>query len=173
MEPKESMLAAVARAAGLDQIAKPPVASTVNRMAVQAGPPGRESPRQLLATAPSVMSAPKSFHEQILADWKADAALQTEFGSLGAYSAWREQEHCKKTGIRAEQLRAQHPDVTSYITGLEKAGLQLSSANRLAINGYAETWRASSEIRAEFGSFAVFASYMRAKDGGRARIFSR
>lgn len=169
MDANESMLVAVARAAGLDR----PVSAPAPRANAPVSPAAAQEFQPTMTPAASARQpAPKavSFHEQVIADWKANAAIRAEFGSLAAYAGWREHDHRQKTGATADQLRSQHPDVTAYITHLEKAGRHVSPAEKLAINGYAETWRASAEIRAEFGTFGTFAAYMRAKASGHLRV---
>lgn len=62
-------------------------------------------------------------------------------------------------------------EAQGYIASMEARGHRLDTSARAAIVGYAKTWAGSADVRAEFGTFEVFASYMRAKDKGAVRIF--
>lgn len=64
-------------------------------------------------------------------------------------------------------------EATAYIASLEARGHRVDANARSAIAGYAKTWSASADVRAEFGAFEVFASFMRAKDKGAVRIFGQ
>lgn len=156
-----SMLAAIAKAAGFDDFEKPqPVAV---HFPVAAAPVGTAAQRPAPVAELSVA-------EQIIQTWKTDANIRAEFGSLSTYAAWRKQDAAKAAGISIAQINAQSPDVSGY---LAKHGGNLASGERLAIEGYGAAWRASKDIRQEFGTFEVFAAFMRAKARGQARILGQ
>lgn len=64
-------------------------------------------------------------------------------------------------------------EAESYMASLEARGHRLDTAARDAIAGFEKTWSSSAEIRSEFGSFAIFASFMRAKSQGSVRILGQ
>lgn len=107
-----------------------------------------------------------SVPEQIVQNWNGDPSIRTEFKSQSTYAAWYGHEAAKKSGISASQLQAQTPDVSGYLARLEG---KLAPGENLAISGYADTWRDSPEIRAEFRTFEVYAAYMRARARGHGR----
>ncbi len=131
-----------------------------------------------LANGP-VASSPISFsqaitsNDRILAEWTADSALQAEFRTFASYRAWRQHEDARRTGKRISAVKAETPKVEGYVAGIERNGTLLTAQEKAAIRKHADTWRRSEDIRTEFGSFSAFASYMRAKDAGRCRIFGQ
>lgn len=149
----KSMLAAIAEAAGLNEPEIPQ----------SHAPAFRAAPIQPPPTPAPELSLP----EQIVQTWKTDPAIRAEFRSLSIYAAWRTRDAAKTAGIPVAQIHAQHPDVSGY---LAKRGKDLGPGESAAIDGYAATWRTSSDIRAEFRTFEVFAAYIRAKARGQAQI---
>ena len=150
------------------------------------GPGGKPEPKSetpsVTAAAPVIVAKPAAparpapeptIAEAIIATWKADAAIRAEFRTFGAYSAWRMNQHAKATGQTVAQIEASAPDATGYIARLEQHGQTVTLSERRTIAGYAETWRASGDIRREFGRFEVFASYMTAKAAGRIRAIGK
>lgn len=148
------MLAVIAEAAGMTETAEPQPAAPAPKAA---------------ATPPAQLS----FAERVIQTWKSDAKIRAEFRSISAYAGWREHEECKAAGISIAELKAQQPDVSGYLAGLAQRVGSVSPSENVAITAYAATWRKSADIRAEFRSFDIFASYMRTKDRGAARILGR
>lgn len=169
-------LAAIAPAAA------PPAASMLEVSAAATLAPAAivlaAAQRRASATAPEMMAAvpqpeAKSFDESVEAAWNADAGLQREFTSYAAYRAWRASDQSRKTGEKASAILASSPDIGVYVKRLEARGEQISPLERKAIEGYTATWSTSPEIRGEFGDFACFAAWMRAKDRGLVKSRSR
>lgn len=157
-----SMLADIARAVSEADAMNGKSGSAIPTPKANASPVAtRAAPRQ------------RTFHEEVVATWKADASVRAEFLSLPSYAAWRENEHRKASGLSIAEIRAEIPDAAGYLAKLQAGGIYVSNDLKAAVGGYAATWRDSPDIRSEFGSFEVFASYMRAKDAGRTRITGR
>lgn len=125
------------------------------------------------AAAPSLAMPEMSYDETVRGEWDTDPKIRAEFGSITTYSAWRVHQHSKATGISVSQIRAETPNVEAYVKKLESRNTGGGSIDRNAINGYAETWRASADIRAEFSTFEIFAAYMRAKASGVLKHYER
>jgi len=64
-------------------------------------------------------------------------------------------------------------EATAYISRLVSTGHRLSNGERTTILAFAEAWSKSADIRSEFGSFPVFASYMRGHKSGAIKCQMR
>jgi len=148
-----SFLAVIAEAAGVSENGTTPARA-----------PLAITPAQPIASAQSV--AKLSLPEQIVQAWISDPAIRAEFLTLGAYQGWRTHAEAKAAGVPVSQLTAQQPDVSGYLVQLEKKNGQVTGAEKSAIGGFAATWSASANIRAEFKTFECYAAYMRAKASG-------
>lgn len=105
----------------------------------------------------------------IEAEWTQDPAIQREFRDFKTYAAWRRRQHCKSARLSISELANEVPNVSAYVATLEARGARLSPTERAAIEKHAVAWQASADVRREFRTFPVFASYMRAKESGRVR----
>ncbi len=169
----KSMLAVVQEA-----VFGKPSDSTENELAHNAGmnshsPLPAKLVNGLVASSPVSGSQPTPTNDRILAEWTADPALQTEFRTFAGYKGWRQHEYARRTGKRISAVKAETPDVAGYVAGIERNGTLLTAQEKSAIRKHADTWCRSEDIRTEFGSFSAFASYMRAKDAGRCRVFGQ
>ena len=158
-----SMLAEIARAAGLDTV---PLAT--RNAADRPTAPDATRPAEAHTQAAVI-----SLNEDIIRTWKADAGVRAEFHSLSIYASWREHEHLKQTGKTRDQLRNETPDVAGYVDAIEARKGHLTAEERGAIERYAATWHTSRDIRVEFTSFEIYAAYMAATEAGLVRIFGR
>lgn len=177
----KSMLQAIAEAAGLDDVERPQPVAVHFRPAATLPAVPIKAPKAaavfLQSVAPVIAATPRpapvaeqSLPEQIIQAWKTDPTVRAEFGSLSTYAAWRKHDAAKAAGVSIAQIKAQSPDVSGY---LAKHSDNLAPGERLAIEGYGATWRDSKDIRQEFGTFEVFAAYMRAKARGNGRSFGQ
>jgi hypothetical protein len=141
-----SFLTVIAEAAGLNEPREP----APYPGGIVAAPPAAAAPAQVELSVP----------EQIIQNWKCDPNIRAEFISLATYAAFYTQDAARKQGISVSHLNARQLDLSAYLAKREGT---LSPGEKTAIEGYAETWRSSPDIRAEFGSFEVYAGYMRSK----------
>jgi hypothetical protein len=172
-------------------------ASTSVRSPTPASPPKLEQPnpvyyailaeqaRAHLDRAPaqksgaSTMTTPMIAAElqaDIVAEWRDKPQVRGEFSSFGAYTAYRENDFCKKNGLRREALKGALVDVDAHVASLNQARRSRGEAEIQpfevdAIRERAKTWEASPDLRAEFGSFGAFDSYSRWHKAGRVKHY--
>lgn len=171
MQRSRSMLAHIATTTGLNR-AKP---QTIRKAAAN----GEAGVSALMAMAAATrtghragkpaLPAAASLDDTMKNEWSKNSAIRQEFSTFETYAAWRRRQHCKAAGLSIGELASQTPDVAAYVAAIEARGAAFTSAERASIEMHAATWKASADVRREFVSFPVFASYMRAKERGRVR----
>jgi hypothetical protein len=165
------MLASIATTAGLNRPRPRAIrkAAASGEAGVSALMAMAAATRTAQRTGKPVLPASASFNDTIKNEWGKDPAIRKEFRSFENYAAWRRREHCKAARISFRDLANQEPDVAAYVATIEARGAALTSAERASIEMHAAAWKASADVRREFGSFPVFAAFMRAKERGRVR----
>lgn len=111
-------------------------------------------------------------HRSVTDKWKTDPAVRAEFPGFGTYLEHRKTEHCRRLGISRAEFEAQYADAGAVIATLEQRG-PISEGDKAAIYRCSADWTDSAEIRSEFGTFAAYAAFTRAKAAGRVRIYGQ
>ncbi|MBN1636382.1 MAG: hypothetical protein JW920_07705 [Deltaproteobacteria bacterium] len=103
------------------------------------------------------MSQDGKLAEEIILNWKADAAVRSEFGNLAAY-----EEH-KRSEAQAMKIWKQDANIRTSYKGDVDAFILDERVNAL--------WQ-NADTRKEFnGDRDSFKSYLKAKDQGRVGIY--
>lgn len=102
----------------------------------------------------------------------------------------REHEHRAPVALQTRPVQAMAPklnvvplatpsrlnvtkEAQAYVAHLKAHCHPVTETEKVAIVAYAHAWERSPELRTEFGSFAVFASYMRGRKGSIMGGFTR
>lgn len=143
---------------------RPPVTPTTEAAAATPPPPA--------VVAENETTSMLDLHRSVTDKWMTDSAVRSEFPSFGAYLEHRKTEHCRRLGISRAEFEAQYADAGAVIATLEQRG-PISEGEKAVVHRCAAEWMASAELRSEFGTFAAYAAFTRAKAAGRVRIYGQ